>query len=180
MLSLSSNKQDNTIPLPESSEDLTTLLKVLTGTAGDVDSYPADIKSSLRLFKLTIKYDIIGGNHKWIASLLERFIKDDPLECFAAACEHTPTEKRIARLSILLFPASKIDRSSYQCNHLSLTDRTNPASWKIEYIHRLGLTNYASYVYAWNLAYLQRVSDNVDTNKILNTLADAFCAKLAA
>lgn len=101
---MSANLQDDMVPLPESSGDVYSLLKILTGTAGNVDTFRADIKSSLRLFGLALKYEIVGGNLKWITSLLEQFIKDDPLECFAAACEHVPTEKRIAKLSIRLFP----------------------------------------------------------------------------
>lgn len=101
---MSANLQDNIVPLSESSGDIHSLLKILTGTAGSVDTFRADIKSSLRLFGLASKYEIVGGNHKWITSLLERFIQDNPMECFAAACEHVPLEKRIAKLSISLFP----------------------------------------------------------------------------
>lgn len=185
MLSFSSNLKDNLIPLPEASEDFAMLLKVLTGTAGDVDDFQADIHNALKLFKFIDKYDISGGNQKWIAALLETFIAENPLEWFAAACEHTPTDLRIARLSILVFPSQVAPNGGYdsytgkyRCNHLSLTDKTNPARWQTEYIQRLGLANYIAYVHAWNVAYLQRATDQAASAGILQTLADTFCSKL--
>jgi hypothetical protein len=191
MLGLNQNLEDNVIPLPEPSSDICSLLKILTGTAGTVDNFQADIKSSLRLFSLASKYEIVGGNHKWISALLERFIKDNPLECFAAACEHIPTEKRIAKLSIRLFPSSAVvalpdpdahrygrAHSDYLCNHLNFADQINPARWGKTYIQRLGLLNYSAYVYAWSGCYLTRRTTAADGPRILIDLADTFCAKL--
>jgi hypothetical protein len=190
MLGLNATLEDNVIPLPEQSNDVCALLKILTGTAGDVDDFRADLKSSLRLYSLASKYQIVGGSFQWISNLLERFVKANPLECFAAACERVPTDKRIAKLSITLFPspaASAISEDAYRngrahidhsTNHLNPSDETHPALWKKEYIQRLGLLNYAAYVSAWSSCYLTKRTTAADGPKILSDIADAFCTKL--
>jgi hypothetical protein len=193
MLDSSTNPADNIIPLPESSEDICSLLKILNGTAGRVQDFPADIKISVKLFSLTSKYQIIGACHKWIACLLIRFLREDPLECFAAACEHVPMDQDIAEQAIRLFPSPAVTQvtassrrcyaSYYDCggvggSHLDVSYRANPALWDTVYIQRLGLLNFSAYVSAWNSCYLISKDVEKDIPGALVKLADTFCANL--
>lgn len=191
MLGLNATLEDNVIPLPEHSSEVCSLLQILTGTAGDVDDFRADFKSSLRLYSLASKYQIVGGSLQWISNLLERFIKANPLECFAAACERVPTDKRIAKMSIKSFPlppatpfsesdASRNGRAHLEdsCGHLKFSQKINPAQWRRQYIQRLGLLNYAAYVSSFGSCYLARRSIPADGTQILGVLAEEFCAEL--
>lgn len=112
MLALSDNLQDNEVPLPESSDDLVRLLKVLTG---NVD-YTFDLQHCLSLYKLCQKYDIVGGCREWVSSALGRFAASDPFECFALACENEPVDTQLATQSIQSFrPLATSDEAAHVC-----------------------------------------------------------------
>jgi hypothetical protein len=175
MLELSAGLEDNIVPLPEPGDDIASLLKIISRSAGDVNEFPSDLQKSLRLLKLARKYDVTGANEVWISLLVERYIKSDPFECFAVACESTPTDADLAKKAIRHFPSDPVPRlflgnrkfpSTGQeqelCGHLTICPeyarKIDPAFWTIEYVNRLGTLNFLQYVRAWRQAYVKPIN----------------------
>lgn len=164
MFALSANMQDNVVPLPESSEDIALLLTLLSGDAGDAETFKSDLDESLRLHKIIKKYDILGGSRQWATVLLARYIKENPFECFAVAFETEPADLWLAKRSIeairLLgdfsvmetppIVAHLTDSMAEQAPRWTATCyHANPSYFSPEYIMRLGLRGFAAYVGAW-------------------------------
>jgi hypothetical protein len=161
MLELSAGLEDNIVPLPEPGDDIASLLKIISRSAGDVNEFPSDLQKSLRLLKLARKYDVTGANEVWISLLVERYIKSDPFECFAVACESTPTDADLATKAIRPFPSDP-GQEQELCGHLTICPeyarKIDPAFWTIEYVNRLGTLNFLQYVRAWRQAYVKPIN----------------------
>jgi hypothetical protein len=189
MLALSASNGNLDVPLPENSKHLANLLRILTGNV-EVDSMKINFEDSVHLYRLVAKYDFEACTRLWVTSLVAKFATVKPLECFALACIHYPTDKVLARASISHFPLDKLpnlaaDAVAVGCRDM-LSYRTtygykaNPAHWKTAYIQQLGLKNYSSFVYAWDCVldepFLEVGNKSVD--QIRRELADRFIAKL--
>jgi hypothetical protein len=188
MLALSTGSKDTVVSLPDSGEEIAALLKVISRKAGDVEAFSSNLQESFRLLKLARKYDV---DPSWIGLLVCRFIKEDPLECFALACENIPAEAWLARKAITFFPSSSIHPLIMHGKPLedypgfkevkheliirpNYAESTNPAYWTTEYTQRLGLFNYACYVRAWSWIYIERYESKRSPQEALNELASAF------
>jgi hypothetical protein len=167
--------------IPEDTVDVALLLSVFTGTTGNVNEFVADVATSLRLYKMAKKYGITGPSYAWIVSLLDLHIKDDPLECFAVACENHDT--RMATRAITFFDPAPGPRKfnilgrSPICFRPLLAAKANPAHWDSVYVERLGVKYYARYVKAWHSVYLQDIllADVSKSNQVfIADLAKAF------
>lgn len=192
MLSLSSTLQDNEVPLSESSDDVELFLKVVTGEAGDPLSSKSDFKRSLRLYHMLRKFDAGSSFRAWGSSLLGRFVtSSNALECFAMACEDTPTDLLLAKEAVLHFEMEskptvtfthdmRYDAQYALCIYPCFARSTNPANWTTDYVKRLGLNNFFDYVCAWNATYIQPYShsESKSSDDMLRELAEQFCSRL--
>jgi hypothetical protein len=195
--------KDDVATLPEGREVIAMLLKVITGRAGSVNSFQADMKTSMRLLKMAKKYDIEGTSKPWIESLVERFISLDPFECFAVACECNPVETQLAKRAIKLFPSDPIpystltryfgrrdfsgddrDKKLGECLGIraEYAKKTDPGSWNKAYVERLGFRNFLAYVKAWHSVYIHPLGLDLSleptSREKLEQLAGKFCAIL--
>lgn len=202
MFALSANAQDNVVPLPESSEDIALLLKLVSGKAGQTETFKSDLNQSLRLYRLVKKYNIVGGSREWASALLAQYAYQDPFECFAVACEDGSTDLRLIKRSIINVQPIQTktiygspSKSPLEFAHLSPEGVTNagyhtatcfhanPAYFSPDYISRIGIHNYASYVAAWQAVdgytELHKGQTPDARKRILEALAEAFGRKLA-
>lgn len=169
MFALSSNIQDQVVPLPESSEVLEIFLGILTGNM-DPD---LDLPKSLILYELFNKYDVAATHRKWIISTIQPLVKEDPFEVLAVACENEPVAISLVQQAIQEFPPfwhpttstySKVDHiDEMSLAALKRLDgityaHADPAYFSPNYIQRLGIRCFACYVAAWNLRNPTRLS----------------------
>lgn len=166
----SANKQErNVLFLPEPFEDIDNLIKVITDNAGPVDKFISDCQASIGLYCLARKCNLIESHMHWIRALAARYVREDPFEFLAAACEAVPCDLWLATTAIKaiqpLAPNAFDDKTrSRQLRHLHPTSVTklertvgavgsqshaNPALFSPAYIARLGVRQYSSFVNAW-------------------------------
>ncbi|KAJ9117771.1 hypothetical protein QFC20_000049 [Naganishia adeliensis] len=188
ILGMSANLQDKYLPLPEPSQDLVRLLKVLTGNM----DFTFDFQNCRSLYKLCQKYDIVGGCREWVSSAVGRCAPLDPFECFAFACENEPVDTVIATQSIQsIQPLPTSDEMTHISIFYRVSLRTftssymnaDPTYFSSDYIARLGIRNFSCYVSAWgvrspvNLSIAKNPATS-SAKEELEKLALTFCAGL--
>lgn len=156
MLAMSANLQDKYLPLPESSQDIVRLLKVLTG---NID-FTFDLQNCRSLYKFCQKYHIVGGCREWVSSAVGQLAPSDPFECFAVACENEPVDTVLATQSIQsIRPLRTSDEATHISTFYRVSLRTftssymhaDPTYFSSDYIARLGMRNFSCYVTAWGV-----------------------------
>jgi hypothetical protein len=200
MLISGNSKVRNVLFLVEASQDIDNLIKLVTGEAGPVAGFKSNCLASIGLYLLAKKYNIVGSHFFWIKDLVIKYVEEDPFECLAVACECSPCDlwlanmaiKGIRHLPVNVYDERGVsskdplpfrhlhsdDRSKIFSNerlaHLAGTySRANPAYFSPDYIARLGVRQYVSFVNAWHMT-LQSTGHREMSEPALERLASAF------